>query len=121
MPNVPPSSSLQIRPGEGLGPLSLSASLYSILTILFTNKPTFPRLNISYNSDDPVSSPIYIDLEANGVRLRFDGESQRLELIEITEFGPTGLLYNDSNLRYSIDLLLTYEQSAWNAYFQVRI
>ena len=101
MPNVPPSSSLQIQPGEALGPLSLSASLYSTLTTILSNKSTFPRINISFNSDDPVSSPIYIELEANGVRLRFDGDSQRLALIEVTEFGPTGLLYSDSNLRYT--------------------
>ena len=107
MPNIPPSSSLQVKPGEALGPLSLSASLYSILTTLFSNKSTFPRINISFNSDDPVSSPIFIELEANGLRLRFDGDSQRLELIEVTEFGPVGLIYNESNLRYNTFYYLT--------------
>jgi isoleucyl-tRNA synthetase len=105
MPMIQPASSLEIQPREALGPLTLSASLYSTLTTLLTHKPTFPRLNISFNSTDPVTNPIYIDLEANGVRLRFDGESQRLELIEVTEFGKIGLLYGDSNLRCS-DLYL---------------
>lgn len=100
MPTVPPSSSLQIQPGQGLGDITLSASLYSTLTILLQQKTVFPRLNISFNSGNPVSNPIYLDLEANGLRLRFDGESQRLELIEVTEFGKIGLLYDDTNLRY---------------------
>lgn len=99
MPTFPPTSSLPIQPGEAIGPLSLSASLYSTLTTLLQHKGTFPRLNISFNSANPVCNPIYIDLEANGLRLRFDGESQHLELIEVTQFGNLGLLYKDSNLR----------------------
>jgi Uncharacterised protein family (UPF0183) len=100
MPTIPPSSSLQIQPGEALGPLSLSASLYSTLTTLLQHKSAFPRLNISFSSASPVSNPVYIELDTNGLRLRFDGESQRLELIEVTEFGKVGLLYGESNLRY---------------------
>jgi len=99
MPIVPPTSSLSIQPGEAIGPLSLSSSLYSTLSTLLQNKPTFPRLNISFNSANPLSNPIYIDLEANGLRLRFDGESQHLELIEVIEFGKVGLRYKDTNLR----------------------
>ena len=112
MPNLPTTSSLQIQPGDALGPLSLSGSVYATLTSLLLHKSTFPRLNISFNSTDPVSNPIYIDLEANGLRLRFDGESQRLELIEVTEFGKIGLLYSDSNLRYilSFEVLI---KSSW--------
>jgi Uncharacterised protein family (UPF0183) len=101
MPNYIPTSSLQIQPGQALGPISLSGSLYSILTTIINHKSTFPRINISFNSANPVTNPIYIELEANGLRLRFDGESQRLELIEVTEFGKLGLLYGDTNLRYS--------------------
>lgn len=99
MPTVPPTSSLPIQPGEAIGPLSLSASLYSTLSTLLQHKAAFPRLNISFNSANSVCNPIYIGLEANGVRLRFDGESQHLELIEVTEFGKVGLLYKDTNLR----------------------
>ena len=99
MPTLPPTSSLLIQPGEALGPLSLSASLYSTLSTLLHHKSTFARLNISFNPTNPVSNPIYVDLESNGLRLRFDGESQRLELIEVTEFGRVGLLYGDINLR----------------------
>jgi hypothetical protein len=102
MPTLPTTSCLQIQPREALGPLSLSGSLYATLTTLLLHKSTFPRLNISFNSTDPVSNPIYVDLEANGLRLRFDGESQRLELIQIVEFGKIGLLYNESNLRYFV-------------------
>lgn len=100
MPHIPPTASLQIQPGEALGPLSLSASLFSTITTLLQHKSTFPRLNISFNSTDPVTNPVYIDLETNGLRLRFDGESQHLELIQVTEFGKVGLVYADTNLRY---------------------
>jgi hypothetical protein len=99
MPTVPPTSSLPVQPGEAIGPLSLSASLHSTLSTLLQHKATFPRLNISFNSANPVCNPIYIDLEANGLRLRFDGEAQHLELIEVTEFGKVGLLYQEANLR----------------------
>ena len=99
MPNIAPTSSLQVQPGEALGLLVLSTSLYATLTTLLRHKSTFPRLEISFNSASPVSKPIYIDLESNGLRLRFDGESQHLELIEVTEFGKIGLKYADTNLR----------------------
>jgi hypothetical protein len=49
-----------------------------------------------------VTNPIYVDLETNGLRLRFDGESQHLQLIQVTEFGRLGLVYADTNLRYFI-------------------
>lgn len=100
MSNYIPTSNLQIQPGQALGPLVLSSSLYVNLSSLISHKSTFPRLNISFNSSSPVSNPIYLDLEANGVRLRFSGESQQLELIEVVEFGKLGLLYGDTNLRY---------------------
>ena len=108
MPNIPATSSLRIQPKAGLDPLFLGASLYSTLNTLLQHKSTFPRLNILFNSTSPVSNPVYIDLEANGLRLRFDGESQHLELIEVTEFGKLGLLYGDINLRnITLILLLT--------------
>src|SRR5277367_1810969 len=102
MPHIPPTASLQIQPGESLGPLSLSASLFSIITTLLQHKHTFPRLNISFNSTNPLTNPIYVDLENNGLRLRFDGESQHLQLIQVTEFGRLGLVYADTNLRYLV-------------------
>jgi Uncharacterised protein family (UPF0183) len=101
MPTVPPVSSVAIEPSMGLGPLRLGASLFSTLTTLLQSRSIFPRINISFNSANPVSNPIYVDLEASGIRLRFDGESQHLELIEVTEFGKISLLYDDTNLRYS--------------------
>ena len=108
MPNIPPTSSIKIQPNHGLGPLSLSASLYSTLATLLHHKSTFPRLNISFNSSNPVINPIYIDLESNGLRLRFDGESQLLELIEVIEFGKIGLLYGDTYLWYFISFDVAY-------------
>ena len=105
------TSTLQIQPGQGLEPLVLAASLHSTLTTLIQHKSTFSQLNISFNSSNPVTNPIFIDLEANGLRLRFDGESQHLELIEVSEFGRIGLLYDDTNLRYisSSSSLIAFE------------
>jgi Uncharacterised protein family (UPF0183) len=100
MPTIPPSSSVEVQPGQALGPINLKASLYSTLSTLLLHRSTFPRLNTSFNSANPVSNPIFIELETNGVRLRFDGESQHLELIEVTEFGKLGFLYNDNTLRF---------------------
>jgi hypothetical protein len=100
MPAIPPSSSVEVQPGQALGPIALKASLYSTLSTLLHHRSTFPRLNTSFNSANPVSNPLFIELETNGVRLRFDGESQHLELIEVTEFGKLGFLYNDNTLRF---------------------
>src|SRR5262245_47513356 len=95
---------LELRPRHALGPLVLASSLYSTLNTLIANKSTFPRLNISFSPDSPLTSPIFIDLDANGVRLRFDGESQRLQLIEITDFTKLAVMYNNTNLRYFLPL-----------------
>jgi hypothetical protein len=99
MPTVPPTSSVPIQPSIGLGPLRLGATLFSTLSTLLQSRSIFPRVNISFHAKSPVLSPIYVELDANGIRLRFDGESQHLELIEVTEFGKIGLLYDDTNLR----------------------
>jgi hypothetical protein len=100
MPNLPGTHILEVKPGESLGPLSLSTSLYATLNTLIMEKAIFPRLNISFDPLNPTSNPIFIDLEANGIRLRFDGESQHLQLIEITDFCKLGLLYKDTNIRF---------------------
>jgi len=102
MPSVPLTTELRIRAGEALGPLTLGATLHSTVNMLLAQKSIFPRLNFFSNSESPVSNPVYIVLEANGLRLRFDGESQTLQLIEVTEFGKLGLLYGETNLRYFV-------------------
>jgi Phagosome assembly factor 1 len=100
MPNLPGTHILELKPGESLGPLSLDASLYAVLNTLIAEKAIFPRLNISFDPLSPVASPIFIDLEANGIRLRFDGESQHLQVIEVTDFSKLGIIYNDTNIRF---------------------
>lgn len=50
-------------------------------------------MDLSYDDKSPVTKPIILELPANGLRLRFDGPSQTLRLIEITDFTKSKLQY----------------------------
>ncbi len=109
------SAPTQIYPGRGLGFLSnmsihhvsalttnfvlvLGASLHNILTRLKAQPQTYPSIDLSYSSTDPVLQPIILSLPASGIRLRFDGPDQRLRLIEVLDFSKTPLTYKGNEL-----------------------
>lgn len=64
----------------------LGASLHDITTRLKAEPQRFPKLDVIYSQDQPVTTPVCIALPSNGLRLRFDGPEQRLRLIEVLDF-----------------------------------
>ncbi|KAI1947522.1 isoleucine-tRNA ligase [Ophidiomyces ophidiicola] len=85
--------SMDVFPGQGLGWLTLGASLHNTLTRLKAAPQSYPTINLVYNPSDPIHSPIEVRLPENGIQLRFDGLDQRLRLIEVLDFTKTTFLY----------------------------
>ena len=47
---------------------------------------------------EPIQQPVVLDLPENGIRLRFDGQDQRLRLIEVLDFSKINLTYKNIEL-----------------------
>ncbi|KAG6010472.1 hypothetical protein E4U21_006474 [Claviceps maximensis] len=98
----------QLHPGRALGFLSalsdakvslvLGASLHDVLTRLKAEPQRFPKLEVVYSPEQPVTEPICIALPQNGIRLRFDGPEQRLRLIEVIDFTKNHITFKDRDL-----------------------
>lgn len=63
-----------------------------------SNPTLYPSSGLIYDPTHPLSTPVIVNLEMNGLRLRFDGADQRLRLIEVTSFPKSRLSYNGSEL-----------------------
>lgn len=98
-----------IYPGKGLGSLSLGLSLHSVIAILKASPTTFPSISITYSKKNPVRSPVTIVLKYNGLRLRFDGITQKLRLIEVIEWAKMKLTYKNRDVGYVFVVLLLLE------------
>ncbi|ORY54856.1 uncharacterized protein BCR38DRAFT_453252 [Pseudomassariella vexata] len=82
-----------LHPGVALGFLVLGASLHDVLTRLKAEPQRFPKLDLVYSPNQPVTEPVILSLPANGLRLRFDGAEQRLRLIEVIDFTLSRITY----------------------------
>ncbi|RSM12232.1 hypothetical protein CDV31_006438 [Fusarium ambrosium] len=90
--------SAQLFPGRALGFLVLGATLHDVLTRLKAEPQRFPKIELLYSPDRPVTEPVAVDLPANGVRLRFDGPEQRLRLIEVLDFTKNHITFKERDL-----------------------
>ncbi|KAG5981451.1 hypothetical protein E4U55_002917 [Claviceps digitariae] len=88
----------QLHPGRALGFLILGASLHDVLTRLKAEPQRFPKLEVVYSPERPVTEPVCIALPQNGIRLRFDGPEQRLRLIEVVDFTKNHITFKDRDL-----------------------
>ena len=103
---------LQVHPNKGVGFLSiptlhyavrtstdrvaaLGSTLYEVLTRLKALPVVYPSIDISYAPSSPLTSPLVLNLPANGLRLRFDGPEQTLRLVEVLDFSHTQLSYRN--------------------------
>lgn len=93
-----PLTSLALRPGQSLEFMHLGASLHEICTELKQQSRIYRKLELSYSAQEPVETPIIINLPDNGIRLRFDGPDQRLRLIEILGFHRSNFTYKNEDL-----------------------
>lgn len=90
--------SLAIQPNRGIGWITLGASLHAILTRLKSQPQFYPQIDLAYSASEPIADPIILTLNANGLRLRFDGPDQRLRLVEIIDFSKTTFTYKNTEL-----------------------
>lgn len=90
--------SLAIQPNRGIGWITLGASLHAVLTRLKSQPQFYPQIDLAYSASEPIAEPIVLTLNANGLRLRFDGPDQRLRLIEIIDFSKTTFTYKNTEL-----------------------
>lgn len=68
------------------------------MTRLKAQPQTFPSIDLSYSSNEPVLCPVILSLSTSGIRLRFDGPGQRLRLIEVLDFSKSSLTYKGNEL-----------------------
>ncbi|KAF5021584.1 hypothetical protein F66182_6366 [Fusarium sp. NRRL 66182] len=88
----------QLHPGRALGFLILGATLHDVLTRLKAEPQRFPKIELLYSPDRPVTEPVGVELPGNGVRLRFDGPEQRLRLIEVIDFTKNHITFKERDL-----------------------
>lgn len=94
---------LAIYPGQGLGHITLGSALHETLSSLKSQPNVFPTIDIFYSPSEPLSTPVILNLPKNGFRLRFDGPTQRLRLIEILDFSLNSFTYDNKALIKSGD------------------
>ena len=73
----------------------LGCSLHEVLSTVKAEVKTFSRFQLYHDEGDPITSPLYLVLPDNGLRLQFDGPDQRLRLIEVLDFARARLTYKD--------------------------
>lgn len=78
--------------------IALGASLHDVLSRLKAEPQRFPKLQVLYSPQRPVTEPVCVSLPQNGIRLRFDGPEQRLRLIEVTDFTKNHVTFKDKDL-----------------------
>lgn len=76
----------------------LGASLHDVLTRLKADPQRFPKLELVFSCESPVTDPISVVLPHDGLRLRFDGREQRLRLIEVMDFSAIDITFQDRHL-----------------------
>ncbi|KAJ1308477.1 hypothetical protein OPQ81_004181 [Rhizoctonia solani] len=91
---------LDLRPGSGIGPFELGASLFDVLNFLRRpSPPTFPSISVKYDTTSPALSPIILHLRPY-LDLLFTRHTQRLHSISLS-------LHRNNQLH--IPLVLNYK------------
>ncbi|KAH7343965.1 hypothetical protein B0J17DRAFT_197676 [Rhizoctonia solani] len=75
---------LDLRPGSGIGPFELGASLFDVLDFLRRpSPPTFPSISVKYDTASSALSPIILHLRPY-LDLLFTRKTQRLHTISLS-------------------------------------
>ena len=77
-------------PGHSLGPFVLGSSLWKTLEYLRESKVSYPQVNVKYDTDNRVTSPVILHVVPY-LDLLFTGTYQRLHTISIRRLRPSGL------------------------------
>ena len=87
--------SLKVKPGVGIGNFELGMHVNEALKLVRESfLPERPLVDIVYSRSSPLSKPILIRVSAAGFQLHFDSVSQRLTLIEVSNFACIPLEYS---------------------------
>jgi len=80
---------LDVRPGQGVGPFEIGASLWNVIETLNESKARFPQVEIKFDNNDkaPATSPVILTLPPH-VSLLFTGVTQRLHTILLHPLTP---------------------------------
>jgi hypothetical protein len=80
----------ELVPGHRLGPFVLGSSLWKVLEYLREVKVSHPQVNVKYDPENPVASPIILHVLPY-LDLLFSGVSQRLHTIAVRRLHPATL------------------------------
>lgn len=83
---------------DGRGLVVIGAFLHDVLTRIKAEPQRFPKIDLTYSRERPVTDPMCVGLPDNGLRLRFDGPEQRLRLIEVLDFTKNHITFKDRDL-----------------------
>ncbi|KAK4983798.1 hypothetical protein LTR50_007000 [Elasticomyces elasticus] len=92
-----------VQPGRSIGFLTLGASLHDVLTRIKGSPEIYPKIDLSFSQERPLTKQVILSLPHNGLRLRFDGPDQRLRLIEVLDFASIKLTYKGVNVTKSAE------------------
>ncbi|GAA6020823.1 hypothetical protein JCM11491_004665 [Sporobolomyces phaffii] len=74
---------LDLVPGESLGPFHLGSLLFNVLNHVRSYRHAYPSATLSWDDDNPVTTPIYLALSIPPLHLAFDSATQRLSRIQV--------------------------------------
>jgi len=80
----------ELLPGHSLGPFVLGSSLWKVLEYLREAKVSHPQVNVKYDPENPVASPIILHVLPY-LDLLFSGIYQRLHTIAVRRLHPASL------------------------------
>src|SRR6266481_4792764 len=86
----PMSLEYDLVPGQSLGPFVLGSSLWTILEYLGESKASYPQVDVKYDPENPVTSPILLHVKPY-IDLLFSGICQRLHIISIRRLRQSGM------------------------------
>lgn len=77
---------------------ALGSSLYDILNAIQADQKHFPKVDVTFSAEKPLTTPVIVTLPLNGIRLRFAPKTQYLCLIEIIDLGLDNFTYKGEPL-----------------------
>ncbi|KAI5475626.1 hypothetical protein MNV49_001087 [Pseudohyphozyma bogoriensis] len=97
-------ASLDLHPGERLGPFQLGATLFNLVNLLQNYRSTYPSIKLAWDEHAPSTSPIHLRLTTPPLSLLFSASSQRLVRIQVDGPSPGEWVnYHGKSLREASD------------------
>jgi len=88
--------SLELIPGKSAGFFVLGMSVSEAIAFIQQKNKVISHAELKYNELDPIATDILLDLNEDGVMLRFEPKTQKLKSIIIYDVTRVILLYNKS-------------------------